>query len=605
MLTPEPHAIAVILLTVVALFLFTRERIPLETSALAILMVLATGFSLFPYSGDQGVIEPVDFFLGFGHEALIAVSALMIAGHGMVRTGALEPVGRILTKLWGISPALSLLATLVVAGILSAFINNTPIVVLLLPILVSISLRTKTSPSSMLMPMGFATLLGGTSTTIGTSTNLLVVGVAADLGLRKLGMFDFFLPAFLAGTVGMAWLWLVAPRILPKREPVMTDLSPRVFTTQFLVGEDSPSANKTLSELIAVTGGAMKVDKLRRSESQILFPLPDARVLAGDRLLVHDTPSNLKMFESELGVRPYSAHLPDGEVAKLDDGDQQLAEILVFRGSPLENRTAQEVRLTDQFDIVILAIHRAGHEIRHLPHGIQSVRLMVGDVLLIQGGRERIAKLRRDSDFMVLDATTDLPYTRKAPFATAVMLGIILVAGFGILPISVSAPLGVLIMLMCTCLSWRDVSQALNVQVILIIVASLALGNALLLTGGSDFLASVFVSVLGDAPPAVIISALLAVMAVMTNLVSNNAAAVIGTPIAISMAETLQLPAEAFVLAVLFGANMSYATPMAYQTNLLVMSAGNYKFMDFVRVGLPLILLMWLAYSFLLPWMYL
>ncbi len=192
---PDQHALAVLLLTVVALFLFTRERVPLETSSLVVLVLLTLGFEWFPYHDGTQTLHTVDFFSGFGHEALVAVCGLMIVGHGLVRTGALEPIGRMLARLWSHSPQLSLLLTLILAGLLSAFVNNTPVVVLLLPILVSVSLRTGTSASGILMPMGLSTLVGGMATTIGTSTNLLVVSVAADLGLRRFGMFDFFVPA--------------------------------------------------------------------------------------------------------------------------------------------------------------------------------------------------------------------------------------------------------------------------------------------------------------------------------------------------------------------------------------------------------------------------
>ena len=200
---PNEHALAVMLLTLVALVLFTRERIPLETASLAVLVTLVVGFELFPYTTGGEVLHAGDFLLGFGHEALVAVSALMVAGHGLVRTGALEPVGRLLARAWGRAPRLSFLATLLVGAVLSAFVNNVPIVILLLPILISVSIRTSTPASGMLMPMGFATLLGGMGTTIGTSTNLLVVGVAAELGMRKLAMFDFVLPVTLAGAVAL------------------------------------------------------------------------------------------------------------------------------------------------------------------------------------------------------------------------------------------------------------------------------------------------------------------------------------------------------------------------------------------------------------------
>lgn len=262
-------------LVAVALVLFTRERIPLETSSLAVLVLLIAGFELFPYTVDGEPLHAVDFFHGFGHEALIAVCALMIAGQGLVRTGALEPVGRSLARLWSVSPALSLLLTLVVGAGLSAFVNNVPIVVLLLPILISIAIRTGKSASEILMPMGFATLVGGMTTTIGTSTNLLVVTVAADLGLRRMQMFDFFVPAVIAAAAAMLYLWLVAPRLLPAREAPMADVSPRVFSGHLNINEDGASDGATLAEVIEKTDGRLRVDEIRRAPGLVMKPLPD------------------------------------------------------------------------------------------------------------------------------------------------------------------------------------------------------------------------------------------------------------------------------------------------------------------------------------------
>jgi di/tricarboxylate transporter len=601
---PNLHMFAVLLLTGFALILFSREKFPMESSSLVILTLLTVGFEIFPYDGPYGTVRSVDFFRGFGHEALVAVSALMVAGHGLVRTGALEPIGRTLVRVWRVNPSLSFLLTLVIAGVMSAFINNTPIVVLLLPILVSVSLQTKAEASSLLMPMGFATLIGGMSTTIGTSTNLLVIGVAADMGLERIEMFDFIVPALIANSIGLFYLWLVAPKILPKRELVLADSSPRVFTAHLVIQKESPAAGQSLSEVIALTQNRMQVEGIRRNEKTYIMPLPDAVVNPGDHMLVHDTPSQLKEFERLLGATLYSGEEEVNDDHPLHADDQQLAEAIVFRGSPLQNRTLNEMRFVDSFQLFVLAIHRANERIRSMPQGLGNLNLRVGDVLLVQGKREQIHELKQQSIVMVLDATTDLPHTRKASFSLAIMLAIILFAATGILPIAVSAVAGVLLMLICRCLTWRDISRALNTQVILIIVASLALGNALLMTGGSDFLAASFVRLTEGASPEVILSCLMLMMALMTNVVSNNAAAVIGTPVAIGIAQSLNVPAEPFVLAVLFGANMSYATPMAYQTNLLVMSAGNYAFSDFVRVGLPLILIMWLAFSWLLPVFY-
>ena len=269
---PNEHALAVLLLTLVALVLFTREKIPLESSSFLVFISLAVGFTLFPFQFEGETLNPVDFFHGFGHEALVAVCALMIAGQGIVRTGALEPVGRALARLWKFNSSISLLLTLLVVAIISAFINNVPVVVLFLPILISVSLRTGTRTSTVLMPMGFATLLGGACTTIGTSTNLLVVSVAVDMGLERMGMFDFLLPAAIAGGVGIVYLWLLAPRMMPDREQMMTDTSPRIFSAHLAIPEASATVDKTLAEALKKVDGAMKVTNVVRGEENFMAP---------------------------------------------------------------------------------------------------------------------------------------------------------------------------------------------------------------------------------------------------------------------------------------------------------------------------------------------
>ncbi len=600
---PDQHALAVLALTVVALFLFTREKIPLETSSLIVLVLLTVGFEIFPYQYDGETLHSIEFFTGFGHEALVAVCSLMIVGHGLVRTGALEPVGRTLAGAWSHSPQLSLLLTLVVAGLLSAFLNNTPVVVLLLPILISVSIRTGSRASSILMPMGLATLVGGMATTIGTSTNLLVVSVAAELGVRRFEMFDFFVPAMIAGSVGILYLWLIAPRILPEREAVMADTSPRIFSANLRVSADSFADGRAISELLEKTGNNMNVQRIVRGARE-LAPLPDVIIQQGDQLYLEDTPAQLKEFEQVLGARLFSGETQVDDEHPLQNSDQQTAEIIIVQGSALINRTLNQSRFAARCQLVTLALHKAGRRKQALREDIGDIRLQVGDILLVQGTRDHLAEVKRECDVLVLDATADVPSTKKAPLAIVIMSLIILSAAFGLLPIAISAVAGALFMLLFGVLAWRDVGYALSSAVIMIVVVSLALGLALTRTGATDYLAQLYLVLTDGMSPRIILSGLILLMAVLTNIVSNNAAAVIGTPVAISIANALNLPAEAFVLAVLFGANMSYATPMAYKTNLLVMNAGNYTFTDFVRVGLPLTLIMWLTLSWLLPGLY-
>jgi di/tricarboxylate transporter len=311
--------------------------------------------------------------------------------------------------------------------------------------------------------------------------------------------------------------------------------------------------------------------------------------------------AQLREYQALLGAELRSEK---GEETRLFGDDLQLAEVAVTLGSRLHRRALGDVRLTEQYGLEILALHSAAGVKEFDAPGMHDQLLQASDVLLVQGSAKDINRLKRSGELLVLDSTMDLPHTRKAPLALLIMVAVIALAAFNILPIEASALLGVMVMLGTRCLRWRDATQALSVQVILIIVASLALGSALMRTGGADWLALVFLWATFGAPPWMVLSGLMLLMAILTNIVSNNAAAVIGTPIAISIAMELGLPLEPFVLAVLFGANLSFVTPMAYKTNILVMNAGGYKFIDFVRVGTPLTIIMWISLSAILALAY-
>jgi di/tricarboxylate transporter len=458
-----------------------------------------------------------------------------------------------------------------------------------------------------MMPMGLATIIGGMSTTIGTSTNLLVVGIARDVGFKEFSIFEFMLPAVIVGSAGILFLWLIAPKILPERTPPMADTSPRIFNSQLLINEEGFAAGLELSEILAKTNGEIRIEKIQRSESLFLSPFPSVLILPGDRLFVKDTSENLKHFEEILGATLYSLSDPDhpiNEETPLNAEGQQIAEVVVTRGSPLHLQSLDGVRFSANYGLIALAIHRARTPNPQVSGDLSTIRLRAGDVLLVQGTSEAIETLKASGTMLVLDGAKDLPQKHKAKRALTVMGIVILVAALGLMPISVSAIIGVGFLLVLECLTWQDVSKSLSTRVIMIIVASLALGKALMITGMASYLAGSFVALSAGLPVPLILSLFMLIMSVMTNIVSNNAAAVIGTPIAISIATQLNVDPEPFVLAVLFGANMSYATPFGYQTNLLILSAGGYKFTDFLRVGIPLTIIMWLGFSLVLPTLY-
>jgi di/tricarboxylate transporter len=474
----------------------------------------------------------------------------------------------------------------------------------MLPILVGVALRTGESPSGTLIPMGFASILGGMATTIGTSTNLLVVNVAEDMGMDAFSMFDFIGPATIAGFFATLYLWQLAPRITPERQPPMSGAVSRLYTAQIGLDANSPVIGRRLATAILRTGDTLKVESVQRGQGAFINPLPDVVLRAGDRITTSDTQANLREFARLLGGTLYSGDQAVDAEHPLSAEGEQIAEVVITPTSRLNGVRIGNARLRRRYGLRLLAFNRMDDQQGRQAPGLDDVQLRSGDVLLVQSTVENLGELKENADFLVLDGSIQLPSTRKAPIAMATMLGVVALAAFDIMPIEVSAVLGFMVLILTRCLNWKDAMSALSTQVILIIVASLAMGAALLKTGGADYIARMFVTVSFGAPPAVVLGGLMLMMGILTNIVSNNAAAVIGTPIAIGIAQRLGLPLEPFVLAVLFGANLSFATPMAYQTNILLMNAGGYKFGDFVRVGLPLAIGLWLILTTVLVWAY-
>ncbi len=578
----------------------------MESSGLAILTLLVVGFEIFPYEGASGSLGSADFLVGFGNPALITIVALLICAKALDVTGALHSSTRLLASFWAKSPRGGLLITMVFAAVASMFMNNTPLVAMILPVLVAVCIRNQVSASNVLMPVGFATIIGGMATTIGTSTNLLVVELAAQQGLPRFGMFDFALPVIIAGSVSILALWFIAPWVLPNRTPPMTDTSPRIFRGVLHVTAKSAVVGRTLAEVRTLTQGRMQLERIERGNDLFIARLPTTVLRDGDRLYVRGQSWQLKEFETALGAPLRQTDMPTSEAEKrwLEEKTQQrLAEIVITSASSLYGQTLRQSPLLEQFGLSPIAVHapktRAGDQSDEM-RKLEELKLRLGDVLLVQGDPAGINELKRSGQVLVLDGAVDLPLTSKALPAGAIMIGVIAVAAAGLLPIMVSALLGVVLVIATRCIRWSQVRSAIDANLVLMIVAALALGVALMDTGATVWLASLFVAVAGDLSPGMVIALLMLTAALMTEVVTNNAAAVLLTPIAFAIAEGLGMDTRTLILAVMFGANMSYLTPLGYQTNVMVMNAGGYRFTDFVRLGLPLQIIMWILLSWLL-----
>ncbi len=621
------HALAMGVFAIAVFAVFIWDRWPIATVSLVILAAIPMGFVLAPYTATDGPVDPMRFFAGLGHPALVAICALMVLGQSLVLTGALEPAARRLSALVSKRPQLALLAVLLGAAAVSGLINDTPVVVLLIPLILAAATRARVAAGAMLLPMNYAVLIGGMSTTIGTSTNLIVIALAAALGVTGLGLFSFTGIVAMAAVPAMAYLWLVAPRLLAHVQPRTEQLSEQVFDAELTINEGSSFEGQTLGEAFGASGNRFQLVELRRNKLAIV-KLPSVIFRAGDKLVVQGTARDLKDLESTLDAplhtvetesvdkrqaRPAAAASdaqtgkPDSEASvKPTDSvpSAVIAQLVVVNQSPLVRRTVRMERLAERYGVVVVGLRP-----RTKPEGWDRQSLVdrtvrAGDILLLQGKDEDIARVQRDGFGLLLDARYMLPRQDKAWIALAVMAAVVVLAATKTLPIALAALAGVIVLLLARCLSWEDVAQSLSVKVILLVASSLALGDALSVTGATAWAAQQLAGLSDSLGPTWLLVMLMGLMGVLTNFVSNNAAAAIGTPLGVELARSLGVPPEPFVLAVLFGCNLCYVTPMGYQTNLLVMNAGGYRFGDFVRVGTPLFLIMWAALSYGLIWQY-
>ena len=573
----------------------------IELVCLGLIAVLALGFYFFPFVHAERYTGMEVAFGGFGHEALVAISCLMILGRGLAVTGALEPVALAMARLWRFSRTLGMFFTLLMCMIMSAFVNDTPILILTLPVLLELVDRAGVPASKTLMPVNSAILIGGTATAIGTSTNILVLSIAEDLGLPPIGMFAFFPIVAVAGVVAFPYLWLVMPRLLPTSK-IRAVEAPRRYSSVLHLTRAAVGDGKPLGKLLGSLGQAVTVVEVLRQGRPIGTKDHTALLEPGDQILISGTMHDLR--DASMALKAPLAE-PDLIVALREEAvrqkeDEHLAELVIGPDSPLTGQSVHAARIAERFGVAVLGTYRSDVMLHTTVRNSLSDQFQVGDLVLVQGTAERLSELEQSQKVMLLGTPRALPRSTKAPLAVAIVVCVVLLAAFKLVPIAIAALAGTIAMLVTRCVLFERVGRALSAEVIVLVAAAIALGRALVETGAADWLGSLFAYGLGHLPPAIVLVALMAFATVLTNFVSNAAAAAVGTPLAVSLAAKLSIPAEPMVLAVLFGANLCYVTPVAYQTNLLIMGPGGYRFQDYVRAGLPLAIIMITTLAYLL-----
>lgn len=585
---------------ILALICFIAEWLPVDITAISVTVVLMI----------LGLVTPDQGIAGFSNSATITVMAMFILSEGIGRTGVILIVRDFLVKWGGNNPNQQIFVMGAIIGPITAFLNNTAVVAVFLPIVEDWCRKRNISVSKLLIPLSYVTVLGGMITLIGTSTNIVASGVAKDLGFKGFGLFQFTALGIITFIVGLIYLSIFAPRLLPDRKPSTSNLVSQEYGLKDYVSE---VVIKPKSSLIGQTLRSSEIQRkfdldvleLIRDDSHFPQPIADKILTAGDILLVRGGRSDLLKIRDERGIDI----LPDVQfsqkgsaVEEMTSQEEGVAEVLILSNSNIIGSTLKDLRFRQRYNATVLAIRRGEELVRER---MGKIPLRFGDLLLVQGPKESLLGLQTSSDLLVMEQQ-DIESLRKdkAWIALTILLLVVLIAAFDWMDILVTSLAGVIVMILTGCLKPGEIYNAVRWDVIFLLAGLFPLGTAMKNSGTTEWLASNLVAMGGDLNGLWILIFFYLATNLLTELLSNSAAVILMIPIAVKVATTLSLNPLAFMFVVTFAASNSYLTPIGYQTNTMVYGPGGYKFLDFTRVGLPLNLILSVITPLLTVWLY-
>ena len=579
------------LILVVTLFLLITEKIPVDVTAIGIIVVLMV----------SRILSPLEAVVGFANPAVITVAAMLMISQGMVRTGAVGFIGQKVIEYSKGSPKLSLLVTLLIVALASAFINNTPVVVLFIPIILNLSCEYNLSPSKFLIPVSYASILAGTCTLIGTSTNIIISDLSVIYGYGGIGMFELSRLGIPIALLGLAFVYVCSPLLMPGHTTPtceMEDREDKRYLAELSVPEDSSMVGQDSAAFFEKQYPTLELFEIVRGSR--IIPLSDdsLTIASRDLMLIKGSASDLvAMLNDKVVELPHADEDLNFSAA---DRDTLIVELIIPPQSSLIGERLLDTHLQGDPSAHIIAIKR--RSLHYSAQKIQSVRLRVGDIILVRCSIGTLEQIRAGADFIIIeDVHHEIIHKRKARWAILIFFGLITAATSGLADIMVCALTGVFLMVLTGCLNLRDAYRAIRGDVLLLIIGTIALGAAMEKTGATRFYAEWFLNPFENTSPGVVLAGIIVLTSISTQLLSNNATAVLILPIAIATALKLGVNPKPFIVGVCFGASACFASPIGYQTNLLVYGPGNYRFSDYLKLGIPLNILVIVMGSLLIP----
>ena len=591
--------IVVLLVIVGALVLFATEWLSIDLVGILILVSLTA----------TGVISAEEGLSGFSNPAAITVAFMFVLSYSLLKTGSLQRIGPYLGPIFKKNFNLGILIMMVFIGLVSAFINNTPIVAMFIPVMVSVGNLSGYSPSKLLIPLSYASIFGGMCTMIGTSTNMLVSGIAVESGMEAFPLFLSAPIGLVFVVVGAVYIFLFGKKLLPDRFST-GDLSQkfgmRDYITEIEVMAESEFVGQRIMDSILATELNIDVIEVKRNSTNFTLPAGDFVIYPGDKLKIRCDVEKIKALRDRLKVNfnTDAVRLNENEI---QSGDTSILELIITSGSEFEGKNLREMDFRRRYRAVPLAIL---HHEKVVHEDLHDVELNAGDVILTEIKTHRLINLKRQemgqrSPFIVLSEQGIIDFNRKK-FLTVlgVIVGVVMISAFNILSIPIATLIGTVVLVLSKTITMNEVHESIEWKIIFLLAGALSLGIAMTNSGLADIIANGLTGYLNDYGPVVILSGLYLITSLMTEVMSNNAAAALLAPIAITTADKLELSPYPFLIAVMVAASASFMTPIGYQTNTMVYSAGQYKFGDFFRVGVWLNLLFWVLATLLIPWFY-